>query len=602
QILTSQQAAPMRNAGGAGFGPLSIGEIYATIQADDPYQAIGYPLTVAAWGQLVGWSEFASRVSSLLFTLLGMALTYRLGVFTSKSAWVGGIATLVFGFSSFTVFYAHELRAFSFVTIFAALTLLAYLHLLKTPTNRMWLIAFIIGGAGLLYAHYYAAMLLIGLGMYHLLAVPKNKNWLIVPACGIAIGILFLPQFPAFMEGFTRFDPADVEKTPMALTDVLTSLLYFITNGLEWVAVLLMGAGVWLAIREANPRLRAIVSIAILSTAVLIISNEFLDILEPTRLRYAIFLWSLYAVWIAAGMVWLAQQLTTRTSNKRLSPVILSALIALWSINAVRANYSPTANDSIEGTETPRMLTIISIIEDRGAAGDLFAFYNGTSQQAWYIQDTLAYSVSYLPMQTMTTSTLYDFNEPTRQWAREQITNTERIWYGANRTFGLNEVHTDFLAYITEEQNFILCEAPVMNDELSLDLYARSTAFCHTDDALITWENVALTGYTTELTDDTLALNLGFELASAFPPDTYSLAIHVLEGDNPAPVTQTDIPLPYDSFLPLRVNLNTSDLPAGDYTLALIIYNPATGERLIGQVSSGENPVERLPLTDISLP
>lgn len=589
----------MRNAGGAGYGPLSISEIYATIQADDPYQAIGYPLVVAAWGQVVGWSEFASRVSSLLFALLGMALTYRLGIFASRSAWVGGIAALVFGFSSFTVFYAHELRAFTFVTIFAALTMLAYLHLLKTPTNRKWLLAFIIGGTGLLYAHYYAAMLLIALGIYHVIAAPKNCAWWIVPLCGVAMGVLFLPQLPAFMEGFTRFDPADVEKTPMAFDAVLISLLYFISNGLEWVAVLLMGAGVFVAIK--NQRLRAIVGIGILGTAVLILSNEFLDILEPTRLRYAIFLWSLYAVWIAAGMQWLAVQLTSRTSNKRLSPVILAALVALWGVNALRANYSAEANASIEGTETPRMLTIMSIIEERGATGDLFAFYNGTSQQAWYIQDTLTYSTSYLPMQTLTTSTLYDFNESTRQWAREQIAATDRIWYGANRTFGLNEVHTDFLALI--EPDFVRCETFVMNDELSLDLYARSSAFCNTDAPILEWEAIALTGYDiTAPAENTLSLAMGFELTPDFPSDTYSLAVHVLASDNPTPIAQADVAVPYDSFVPLRVNLSTSDVPAGDYTIALILYNPTTGERLGGYMTAINGYAERLTLTPITLP
>src|SRR5688572_1247558 len=69
----------VKNAGGAQYGPLLPSEIYATVQADDPYQAIGYPLAIAAWGALGGWSEFALRLSSLLFSLLAMALTYRLG-------------------------------------------------------------------------------------------------------------------------------------------------------------------------------------------------------------------------------------------------------------------------------------------------------------------------------------------------------------------------------------------------------------------------------------------------------------------------------------------------------------------------------------------
>ncbi len=86
----------VRNANGAGYGDSTLVGIYQSIQADDPYQAIGYPLTIALWGAMVGWSEFALRVSSFLFALIGLALTYRLGRDTARSSWVGLLASVIF--------------------------------------------------------------------------------------------------------------------------------------------------------------------------------------------------------------------------------------------------------------------------------------------------------------------------------------------------------------------------------------------------------------------------------------------------------------------------------------------------------------------------
>jgi len=565
----------VRNAGGAGYGPLSLTEIYQTIQADDPYQAIGYPMTITAWGNLVGWSEFALRVSSLLFTVIGLALTYRLGRDATRSKFVGLFAAVIFGFSTFTVHYSHELRAFTFVTIFSAMTLWAYWRILKKPSLSAYVI-FTIGGIGILYAHYYAAMLLIALGIYHLIFAPKNKNWLMIPLCGIVTGLAFIPQIPAFIEGFTRFDPADVEKTPMSAYSVLESLLYYIGNGQIILTAIIMLIGLIPAFTQKT-QFRIIVGIGILGTAVLVVSNELLNILEPTRLRYAIFLWSLFAVWIAGSILFITQWILEKINQTQVITPVLLLLSALWFGNALYANTTPGFNVSIEGTYTPRMRTLTNILKAEGASADLFAFYNGTSQQAWYIQDTLTYSVWDIPMPTMTTASLYDVNESTRTWAAEQIANTNRIWYGANRTFGLNEVHDDFLALMDEQ--FVLCETYVMNDDLSLELFARSEVYCNSEDSITNFGGFTLLDSAISNTEETLSVQLAWGLDETVTPETYSLSVQIQENISGEVVTTQDTGIPYDSFVPMQVNVDISELESGDYAVLLVVYNWQTGER-----------------------
>lgn len=567
----------VRNANGAGYGDSTLMGIYQSIQADDPYQAIGYPLTIALWGAGVGWSEFALRVSSFLFALIGLALTYRLGRDVTNSAWVGLLASVIFAFSTFTVHYAHELRAFTFVTIFSTLTVWAYWRILEKPSRTAYII-FTLGGIGILYTHYYAAMLLIALGVYHLLFAPKNRAWFIVPLCGLLMALAFIPQFPAFIEGYTRFDPANVEKTPMSALEVLNSLLYYIGNGTNILTLALMLLGIAVIFLQKS-RLGIVVGIAILGTAVLIISNEALNILEPTRLRYAIFLWSLFAVWISASLVFVAEFIAQRLNQPKIYPLIVLIFLALWTGNALWRNYTVGFNASIEGTETPRLRTITNILRERGASADLFAFYNGTSAQAWYIQDTLTYSTWDIPMPTLTTASLYDTINPSNQdWAREQIANTNRIWYGANRTFGLNEVHDDFLALMADE--FVKCATPVMNDDLSLELFARAETFCQHGRSNIPFGEFILNDYDILQTEDTVSVLLGWELDESIPPETYSLSVQLHNLDTGEVALTQDSGIPYDSFVPMQIDLDTSDLSAGQYELIIVIYDWRTGERL----------------------
>lgn len=573
----------VRNAGGAGYGPLSPLEMYQTIQADDPYQAIGYPFAIAAWGAVVGWSEFALRMSSLLFTIIGLALTYRLGRDVSKSSWVALLSAVIFAFSTFTVHYSHELRAFTFVTIFSAMTIWAYWRVLEKPSRTAYLI-FTLGGIGILYAHYYAAMLLIGLAIYHVLFAPKNKQWFGVPLTAIVMGIAFIPQLSAFIEGFTRFDPANVEKTPMTAYAVLDSLLYYIGNGQIILTLVIMIIGL-IAVFLQRTQLRMVIGIGFFGTLVLIISNELLNILEPTRLRYAIFLWSLFAVWIAYALVFIAQYVAKLSKKTDFSGGIVLIMSVLWFGNALIANTTPDFNISIEGTETPRMRTITNVLRTEGAGVDLFAFYNGTSQQAWYIQDTLTYSVWDIPMPTMTTASLYEErSESTRQWANEQIAGTTRVWYGANRTFGLNQVHDDFLVLMDEE--FTLCETYVMNDDLSLELFARSEAYCNSDEVMAQFGGFTLSDSILSTTEEMLSVQMGWQLDETILPETYSLSVQIMDADSEVVTTQ-DIGFPYDRFVPLAFDVDISDLNAGEYQVALVVYAWQTGVRL--QTENGDS-------------
>jgi hypothetical protein len=109
-------------------------------------------------------------------------------------------------------------------------------------------------------------------------------------------------------------------------------------------------------------------------------------------------------------------------------------------------------------------------------------------------------------------------------------------------------------------------------------------------------ETIALVGYdlnTDEAAPGDVIVLRPYWRATAQPSSNYSMFVHLLAADNPAPITQFDGPpaaperltptwtdpdetlIGTDAMLALPV-----DLPPGDYTLALGLYDFQTGARL----------------------
>ena len=585
------------NAGGVHYGPLSPVGIWHQVIAEDPYQAVGYPNVLAVWGILVGWTELATRYSSLLFALLAIAVTYRLGK-TVASPSVGIVAALILGISTFFIHYAHELRAFTLVAFFSALLLLCYIRLLQsTKFELRWArIGYVVAGVGILYTHYFGAMLLIGLGIYHLLFVRKSRVWWRIVGLNIIVTVLFVPQLVAFLQGLQSYDPENVAGTALNYRGVIAHFIYYIGNNAPVLVALGLIGGVWAA--KENKNARMIVGVTLFSLIALLVANEVLQIIEPSRLRYVVFLFPVFAVWIATGLVycgnWLAKRLQPQYPS--LAAIVVIVLPIIWFANGLYANYLPEFTDSIEGTYSPRLRTINNVLQQEGTAEDLLAFYNGTSQQAWYMRIPLDYGMSGVPMPTMMTSALFDTDADNREWAREQIAQAERIWYAVNRTIPINDIYETFLLYL--EGDYSLCRTYLYTTELSLQLYTREPAHCPDAQPLLTFgEDFTLTGYQQEWHDTTLTLYLGWDIAESIPPDTYSLALHITEHDKSDEVAaQADIAFEAQSFASMRVDIDVSHLTSAQYHIWLTVYNWQTGERLQGVDFRTGREGERLPV------
>ena len=325
-------------AGALRPGPWSLAEVWSAVARRSPEQALGWPMLLSVWGRVVGWSEVSVRALPFFCGMLTLAWVGRTGrdLFAPQA---GLFATLLLAASAFFLLYLSYARAFSLVACLATLCLWHYwrVALQPRPPGRVARAGLLLAATGLLYMHYFGALLLPVLGLFHLLFVPKNRRWWQpVLLFGLA-GLIAALQLPIYMRGLAQAaSDSNLQNRAMSAAELLGRFARFLTNGIvdlqvapgDGLLVLLLlslvivtgfrlrsgksaGAG-WFLVFVTGTLLLLIVAL-----------NELLRVIGTERLRYLIALWPLSALLVGAGLWQLAGK------RRRL----VAILLALWLIN-----------------------------------------------------------------------------------------------------------------------------------------------------------------------------------------------------------------------------------------------------------------------------
>jgi mannosyltransferase len=138
-----------------------------------------HALMLGAWMRVAGRSEFAVRFLSTWWSVLAVALTWRLGRELLTDA-IGALGALLMAASAFAVWYAQEARGYS---LLLALTLVATwafvrLCLRSRPRSLRFEIGYLVFGIAALYTHYYAVLTLLALnvGLLAILACKRRET------------------------------------------------------------------------------------------------------------------------------------------------------------------------------------------------------------------------------------------------------------------------------------------------------------------------------------------------------------------------------------------------------------------------------------------
>ena len=208
------------------------------------------------WRSLVGDSEFAGRMLSLLLSMLTLALTYRLGRDWFGRVSVGLAAAIFLGLNSYFANFALEIRPYAATMLLDSVSMWLFWRWLRKPTWRA-ASAYGVGVALMFYVHYFLAFVVAAQGIYFLLFTPKSRQiWKqLVGAAGVGL-LVWLPWLPSFINqvlllrslsaqsgnayGSGLGTPATTQATDLATIERLTVLS---TNGqvVLYAALLMLG-------------------------------------------------------------------------------------------------------------------------------------------------------------------------------------------------------------------------------------------------------------------------------------------------------------------------------------------------------------------------
>jgi len=160
----------------------------------DPHPMLYY-LIVKGWRTLAGDSDVALHLLSALTSILGVALTYRIGclLFRPRAA---ALAAFFMALNAIVVSEGQDARNYAVATAFSLLALWMFLGPLRRPGSYAALAWVVFGGSLFVmsYSHFVSGMLLPWFGLIVLTDLRRTRasGWLALVLVG-AMGLLYVP-------------------------------------------------------------------------------------------------------------------------------------------------------------------------------------------------------------------------------------------------------------------------------------------------------------------------------------------------------------------------------------------------------------------------
>ena len=541
---------------GGPFSPAQIWEHTASTTYD---QVPGYFWLISVWDNLLGWSEYSTRLLSLMAGLLGVACVYRLGRdLHSPTAGLGEAAALAS--SAFYIYYLHEARTYALSVLLAAITIWLYWRIISRPTGWRTQALLVISAAALLYTHYFAALIVFAICLYHLLFVPKNREWWRVVILLGTAGALFLPWF------LTSFDVIqgassqqwrqDMSLAPQEITNDLLGLF----SNQNVVLLLLFGV---LALSLRRPAQRygwfMLVGPFVLALAV----NAWLGMLVMPK--YLLVLWVPIALIFGFGLA--------RLTEYGLHPALVLTpwiIVGVWS--------------TLTWQEDPVKYVAWDVLHDQLAEqiqpDDVVIFHlNAGLWDGTHPRGLQHYFYDFPALPNLLWSWPHVSDDVYLQEVPEIVEGKLRIW-SAYEPGQRPPVISKFEETV-QDMGFASCGRAARNPDMAVDLFARQPQTMPYQFGSDLYEDgiaMTLLGLISEMPDHTLAIPLGWRVGDDVPVNTYSFAIHLINSAGGL-AAQKDIGLPPDHEFGCQVVQIANPTP-GEYQVSLVVYAWETGTLL----------------------
>ena len=533
-------------------------------------QVPGYYILLGIWGNLVGTSPFAMRAMSLLFGVLSVAVTFRIG--TGLKGKLAGLASaMILASSAFYMLFLHEMRTYALLVFLIAVLIWCYWLVTHGKATRRAQLGLILATAGLMYSYYLSIVIIAALCLYHLIFIKKDREWWrVVILMGIA-GLLFLPWL---LTSFSVFDDTvRNEMRTIHTTNFITAIQNFVAAFSNKNIIFML----FLMVAATKPRQewsRFTWFLVASTLTLMIILNQPFGVF--VNLRYSLIMWIPLAILAGTGVAQLSKYGVPYTLP--LIVILIGGLVSNFN-SAIATEYDLPIRylpwDSLVETLQPYqqegdVLTFIASIEGNDWEGVheervIPHYFHDSPIDPMFIEDVRNLSDD---------SFLLDANRAAQ--------SGDRIWL--SYAPDLRSWRTGLFEERLLENNFNYCGNFVDTDELYLDLYAHPDSVSNSPSIMFSagdTSNATLSLIQTvpETADNVLHLVHGWTLTDDFPRHQYSLAVHILDSTG-TQITQADYGIPAETFDCVQATVDLSELVAGSYQIGVFAYNWQDNTRL----------------------
>ena len=578
-IFDVDEAATLIAAGARHLGPLTLADAAEVTTSRWPGQALGHVLAWSVWGRLVGWSEFAVRALPWLAGALALAWVWRCGqdLFSARVAFC---ATLLLSTSVLLLTYMHIARAYGAAILFAAMTLQGYWSVAlsdRVPGNRERM-TLVLGATGLLYSHYFCALLLPALGLFHLLFLRKDRRWW-QPAILLGLAaLLALPQMPDLLSGIgANQGRTDLHASALHAPEAMALFLRYLGNGLVnthqplnalavFILPLILGAAVWRRRRLRKPPGPFVfLTVAALAQLLLLLgANEWLQVLNSRRIRY------LASLWPHAALLVSALALLPKRCAWRAVTLGLLALVALNGAHEFRREGELVLRASA-WKKFSLSVAMANRMAGGGAANNLLLVDPAVfgSRNRSYELYTGAWRDRLVDLDQSSSAAIL----------AEQVRQHDELWI-LTEGHRLHEPPLPALFELLQRDDWRLLRTWKEAHVVLLQLTSTGPVAGLDQAALDFGQGVVMTGMRSGVHDRRHTFEAGLQSADHALLAHYSLALHVIDPRTGERAAQGDVGVGPGRFVALRSDIDLSALPPGDYELHLALYDWQTGERL----------------------
>lgn len=575
------------SAFGAKDLPHSIGKIIESIATRTPEHVPLYYLVGAGWARLVGWSQIALRYLSLLFGVLTIAWVYRFGadVFNRRA---GLLAALLFATNAMVIIYFHEMRNYALWMLLSIMHAWQYWRLVSGAEAgwASWT-AFAATTSALLYTHPFSAFVLLGLGIHHLLMVAKDRRWLcLVFAWGAGV-LTFLPYLPSVLSSIAvATDSRSVQAEGLSSIQLIPMLANVSANGVTLLWLVILAAGAWTFWRRRSPEVLRVLVIFVALALSLLIFHAIDPFVSSRRLRY-------FLVVMILALVLFAHLLTSIPRWRILAPVfVLVWLAGGRHIYQLAEKWEYAGHHSLLVAHPPlhrftdalqhklRPLDVMLGFTQAGFLND--GLYYGFSTVDYYSETVLGIHGAFIWTQLEGSELSEEFDRRVDNHPYLLLT-----YEPDNPPANFKEVSALL------EQDYQPCEVVVDTPPLFVQRYALASLACDREYQPIHYDNgIEIVDKFAEFDAgaETLRIITGWQVAADEQLEQYNVSVQIITPDWQRARQAPDRHL-YDGILPwYAVEISTADLPPGDYSAMVILYDRYTNKKVSGvDIATGQS-------------